>query len=112
MAGWPISRDAASGNSDTWFIQFLRDNVVREFSICSAFGFSARHDQAPQLNPFPGKKSVVVTNNCSIHHDPQVKELIEGECGMYKHNSLLTHHTVLITKQAHDSGICLHILKT
>lgn len=36
------------------------------------------------MNPFPGKKSVVVVDNCSIHHDPQVKDLIEGECGAYK----------------------------
>jgi hypothetical protein len=72
------------------FIQFLHENVVRGFCICLASSFSAPCDQAPQLNPFPGKKNIVVIDNCSIHHDPQVKELIEDECGMYRCNWLLT----------------------
>lgn len=68
------------------FIKFLRDNVVCIFAF-SASDFSTKLEcyQAPQLNPFPGKKSIVVVDNCSIHHDPQVKELIEDECGMCSH---------------------------
>jgi hypothetical protein len=37
--------------------------------------------QAPQLGPFPGPRSVVVLDNCAIHHDDEVRELIVGECG-------------------------------
>lgn len=37
--------------------------------------------KAPQLNPFPGKRSVVLMDNCSIHHDEEVRELIEDQCG-------------------------------
>ena len=48
-----------------WFVNFAR---------------TPRRGQAQQLNPFPGKKSIVVVGNCSIHHGSQVKELIEGEC--------------------------------
>jgi hypothetical protein len=38
--------------------------------------------QAPQLNPYPGKRSVVVLDNCSIHHDEEIRQLIVDECGM------------------------------
>ncbi|PPQ86725.1 hypothetical protein CVT24_012471 [Panaeolus cyanescens] len=36
---------------------------------------------APQLNPYPGKKSVVVMDNCAIHHDEDIRSLIVEECG-------------------------------
>ena len=39
--------------------------------------------QAPLLNPYPEKHSVVVMDNCSIHHDEEVCKLIEDECGEY-----------------------------
>ncbi|KAH7923607.1 hypothetical protein BV22DRAFT_979295, partial [Leucogyrophana mollusca] len=40
-----------------------------------------REQVAPQLNPFPGKRSVVILDNCSIHHDPELREIIVEECG-------------------------------
>ena len=65
------------------FIRFLRENVVCVFVfLASGFSMQLEYHQAPQLNPFPGRKSIVVVDNCSIHHDPQVKELIEDECGV------------------------------
>ncbi|KAH7903058.1 hypothetical protein BJ138DRAFT_1021194, partial [Hygrophoropsis aurantiaca] len=36
---------------------------------------------APQLNPYPGKKSVVILDNCSIHHDEELRQIIVDECG-------------------------------
>lgn len=39
--------------------------------------------KAPQLNPYPGKKSVVILDNCSIHHDEQLREIIVEECGEF-----------------------------
>jgi len=39
--------------------------------------------QAPLLNPYSEKHSVVVMDNCSIHHDEEVRKLIEDECGEY-----------------------------
>lgn len=44
------------------FLLFLRDQV------------------APQLNPYPGKRSVVVLDNCSIHHDEEIRQLIVDDC--------------------------------
>jgi len=97
----------------TRFIQFLCEHVVSEFSNISGFDFSILHNQAPQLNPFPGKKSIVVVDNCSIHHDPQVKELIEGECGMFLFLSptARTSITPLIETQVHASCTSLHTLQ-
>ncbi|KAJ7640205.1 hypothetical protein B0H17DRAFT_859592, partial [Mycena rosella] len=40
-----------------------------------------REQIAPILNPYSGKCSVVVLNNCSIHHDKYIRSLIEEECG-------------------------------
>jgi hypothetical protein len=38
--------------------------------------------QAPQLNPYPAKHSVVVLDNCSIHHDEEIHQLIEDDCSI------------------------------
>jgi len=41
------------------------------------------HHKAPILNPYPGKRSVVVMDNCAIHHEEEIRQLIEDECGQY-----------------------------
>ncbi|KAF9778776.1 hypothetical protein BJ322DRAFT_983731, partial [Thelephora terrestris] len=51
---------------------------IFEGSVNKAKFLQFLRDDAPQLNPFPGKRSIVVADNCSIHHDPQVKELIKS----------------------------------
>ncbi|KZP18180.1 hypothetical protein FIBSPDRAFT_683360, partial [Athelia psychrophila] len=40
-----------------------------------------REQLAPLLNPYPGKRSVVIMDNCAIHHDEEIRSLIEDECG-------------------------------
>ncbi|TFK79998.1 hypothetical protein K466DRAFT_450136, partial [Polyporus arcularius HHB13444] len=45
------------------FISFVRDQL------------------APKLTPYPGPRSVVVMDNCAIHHDDDIRAIIEGECG-------------------------------
>ncbi|KZP27011.1 hypothetical protein FIBSPDRAFT_731352, partial [Athelia psychrophila] len=45
-----------------WFTDFLKNEL------------------APKLNPYPGVWSVVVMDNCAIHHDEEVRALVEGEC--------------------------------
>ncbi|KAF5310770.1 hypothetical protein D9619_007648 [Psilocybe cf. subviscida] len=37
---------------------------------------------APRLNPYPGPWSVVILDNCAIHHDDDIRAIIEGECGV------------------------------
>ncbi|KAF9025933.1 hypothetical protein BDZ89DRAFT_891844, partial [Hymenopellis radicata] len=41
-----------------------------------------REQITPLLNPFPMKHSVVILDNCSIHHDPELRDIIES-CGTY-----------------------------
>ncbi|KAJ7051598.1 hypothetical protein C8F01DRAFT_918990, partial [Mycena amicta] len=38
-------------------------------------------DLAPILTPYPGPRSVVVLDNCAIHHDDEVRRIVEQECG-------------------------------
>jgi hypothetical protein len=62
------------------FLSFLRTHLVRKFDL--HFGvYILIFTQAPQLNPYPEKNSVVVMDNCSIHHDEEIRKLIVDECG-------------------------------
>ncbi|KAJ6564063.1 hypothetical protein B0H19DRAFT_864860, partial [Mycena capillaripes] len=38
-----------------------------------------RKQVAPILNVYPAKHSVVILDNCSIHHDENIRALIEDE---------------------------------
>ena len=42
------------------------------------------HFQAPKLSPYPGPRSVVVLDNCAIHHDEEVRRIVVGVCGNLK----------------------------
>ncbi|TDL16344.1 hypothetical protein BD410DRAFT_731465, partial [Rickenella mellea] len=37
--------------------------------------------QAPRMTPFPGPRSVVIIDNCAIHHDEEVRRIVVDECG-------------------------------
>ncbi|KAI0048886.1 hypothetical protein FA95DRAFT_1490142 [Auriscalpium vulgare] len=41
---------------------------------------------AQHLTPYPGPRSVVVLDNCAIHHDEIVRRIIVDECG-WSHQS-------------------------
>lgn len=62
------------------FIRFLRDQVVSTFCEYAAFE-STQHmrAQVPHLNVFPAPRSVVVMDNCAIHHDAEIRQLVEGK---------------------------------
>lgn len=34
----------------------------------------------PHMNRFPAPNSVIVMDNCAIHKDPVIRELIESRC--------------------------------
>ncbi|TDL14114.1 hypothetical protein BD410DRAFT_690978, partial [Rickenella mellea] len=36
---------------------------------------------APILNPYPLDRSVVVMDNCAIHHDEEIRRIVVDECG-------------------------------
>jgi hypothetical protein len=39
--------------------------------------------QIPLSNPYPGPRSVLILDNCNIHHSEEVRALVEDEAGMY-----------------------------
>ncbi len=67
-----------------WFLTFLNGQLV-----CCLYvkfnGIMSLHalEQAPQLNLFPGPRSVVVMDNCAIHHDKEIHQIVVDECGMF-----------------------------
>ncbi len=64
------------------FIQFLNEQLVCPFVTIDAWYSTIIHSiQVPQLNPFPGPLSVVILDNCTIHHDDDIRRLIEDDCG-------------------------------
>ena len=40
--------------------------------------------QSAKLNPYPGPQSVVVMDNCAIHHDKDIDAIVVNECGMFE----------------------------
>jgi len=61
------------------FLSFLRTHIVSELEVMIDSVLPLT--QAPKLNPYPGNYSVVVMDNCSIHHDEDIRRLIVDECG-------------------------------
>ena len=49
--------------------------------------------QIPLTNPYPGPQSVLVLDNCNIHHADEVRELVEVEARM----SSLCHEVHTLT---------------
>ncbi|KAE9399506.1 hypothetical protein BT96DRAFT_759627, partial [Gymnopus androsaceus JB14] len=43
-----------------------------------------RQDLVPLLNPYPGPRSVVMLDNCAVHHDDIFRAIIEDGCGTYQ----------------------------
>ncbi|GLB45137.1 hypothetical protein LshimejAT787_2000450 [Lyophyllum shimeji] len=57
-----IAHDVIQGSvTSESFVQFLREFVV------------------PLTNPYPGPRSVLILDNCSIHHAEEVRQLMEDE---------------------------------
>jgi hypothetical protein len=38
--------------------------------------------QMPLTNPYPGPRSVLILDNCNIHHAKEVRQLVEDDAGM------------------------------
>lgn len=36
----------------------------------------------PLTNPYPGPRSCIIVDNCSIHHAEEIRQLVEDEAGM------------------------------
>ena len=52
-------------------------------SICLWFHCWSGQYQIPLTNPYPRPRSVLILDNCSIHHADEVRALVEDEARMY-----------------------------
>jgi hypothetical protein len=62
------------------FVHFLQELVMS--AISSHFYSHSTTVQIPLTNPYPGPRSVLIIDNCSIHHAEEIHQLIEDEAGM------------------------------
>ncbi|KIK82784.1 hypothetical protein PAXRUDRAFT_73402, partial [Paxillus rubicundulus Ve08.2h10] len=53
-------------------LDIFEGSITKEIFI-----YFLREQVAPLLNPFPHPCSVVVMNNCHIHHDEEIRQIIE-----------------------------------
>jgi transposase len=60
------------------FVEFLRDFVVHP-SIFLLVCIYLHILQMPLTNPYPGPRSVLILDNCNIHHAEEVRVLVEEE---------------------------------
>ena len=58
------------------------------------------------MNPYPGPRSVVIMDNCAIHHDEDIQHLIKVERGMFV--STFICPLFLIQLQAQNLSIYHH----
>jgi len=58
------------------FIQFLQNSLIIFTFICWQYSQTCIY-QAPHLNPYPMDQSVVIMDNCSIHHDNNIWQVIK-----------------------------------
>jgi transposase len=63
------------------FVRFLREMVVCFFFHVLYCTNADAFIQIPLTNPYPGPRSVLVLDNCNIHHAEEVRELVEVEAG-------------------------------
>ena len=61
------------------FLQFLRELVVSFHLICIQIFSTLICLQLPLTNPYPGPRSVLILDNCQIHHSEEIRQLVEDE---------------------------------
>jgi hypothetical protein len=71
------------------FLHFINEQVVCVLFL-SLHHYFIPTVQAPRLNPYPGPWSVVILDNCAIHHDEDIRHIIEDECGASAYTLILS----------------------
>jgi hypothetical protein len=75
-----IAYDLVPGSITTeHFVQFLQELVVCSNVSCYYYCKDGVLCQIPLTNPYPGPHSVLILDNCSIHHSEQVQQLVEDK---------------------------------
>lgn len=84
-----IALDIFEGSvTEERFMTFIHEQVVCPTSGHCLRKLAKSYLQCPQLNPYPQKRSVVLLDNCSIHHDEELRRMIVDECGVYAVSAL------------------------
>ena len=73
-----IAHDIIEGSvTSERFVEFLRELVVS--FVAPFLYFTNFLPQIPLTNPYPGPRSVLILDNCRIHHAEEIRELVEDE---------------------------------
>ncbi|KAJ7592105.1 hypothetical protein C8J56DRAFT_1046483 [Mycena floridula] len=72
-------------------LQYLRQFLLNDPSMYMFIDEAAKNDKTvertmgwsliPITNPYPGPRSVLILDNCSIHHAEAIRELVEDQAG-------------------------------
>ncbi|KAF9041155.1 hypothetical protein BDP27DRAFT_1150815, partial [Rhodocollybia butyracea] len=61
----------------------LTINGIISYDIVPGSVNGEKFHQIPYTTPYPGPRSVIVMDNCNIHHGDEVRELIEDRACMF-----------------------------
>jgi len=74
--GGYIASAVVPGSLDSFdFYNFIAEDMVSCLFDCKQLG-SSDVEKLPQMNPFPAERSVLVLDNCQIHHNEALVELV------------------------------------
>jgi hypothetical protein len=75
-----IAYDVIPGSvTSARFASFVREYVVSAKSILCYVHEKLICIQIPLTNPWPGPRSVLILDNCNIHHSEELRHLVEDE---------------------------------
>ena len=68
----------------------------------------------PFTNPYPGPRSVLIMDNCSMHHGEQIRQLVKDEyCKCHPRTQNLDADITTVTQSANSSISChTHLIIT
>ena len=84
LLDWKIYEDSVNTER---FLEFTEECIVRARSSAASYAATPAHAcacfrlQLPLMNAYPGDHSVMVLDNCRIHHNVEFKEMIENAGG-------------------------------
>ena len=79
------------------FVQFLRELVVCSSLKSTLFITNAFFIQIPLTNPYPGPRSVLILDNCRIHHGEEIRKLVEDDAGTFAVQFICRHGSYMVS---------------
>ena len=81
-----IATTVVPGSSDSFdFYAFIAEEVVSVFLFSIHHSLPVSSMQLPQMNPYPAEHSVLILDDCHIHHNDALVDLVNsvGMCFYY-----------------------------